>query len=90
MHTSFKSYLYISREIVNFNFAHKLSKIKNNTLLIHGDKDRVFPIGIAFELKKKLKNSKLEIIKKANHLLVLNSNDQIIEIIEKNIQQKFL
>jgi len=90
IHTSPKSYLYISREIVNFDFASKLQKIKGNVLLIHGKKDRIFPISAAFELKKKIKNSKLEVIKKANHLIVLNSNKEVIEIIEKNLEQKFL
>lgn len=90
VHTSPKSYLYISREIVNFNFASKLAKVENNVLLIHGEKDRIFPAEIAFELKKKIKNAKLKIIKRANHLIVLNSNSEAIRIIEKNLEQKFL
>lgn len=90
MHTSPKSYLYISREIVGFDFADKVSQIQSNVLLIHGEKDRVFPVKIAYELRKKLKHSKLEIIKKANHLLVLNSNQELINIIEKNLAEKFI
>lgn len=90
LHTSPRSYLYIAREIVNFNFAHKLSKIKNNVLLIHGEKDRVFPLKIAFELHKKINKSKLVVIKKGNHLTVLSKQTQLINIIKKNLSQKFL
>lgn len=90
LHTSPKSYLYITREIVNFNFSHKLSKINNNVLLVHGEKDRVFPLKNAFELAKKLPHSKLSIIKNGNHLTVLNKRTELIKIIKENLAQKFL
>ncbi len=90
LHTSPKSYLYISREIVNFDFSHKLSNIQNNVLLIHGEKDRVFPLHIAFSLQKKLAHCKLAVIKGGNHLTVLNKKTEVIEIIKKNLVNKFL
>lgn len=89
-HTSPKSYLYISREVVNINFSKQIPAIKQPVLLIHGEKDRVFPIKIAKELQKNLKNSKLETIKQANHLLVLNSNPELIKLIEENLSQNFI
>lgn len=90
LHTSPKSYLYIAREIVNFNFAHKLSKIKNNVLLIHGEKDKIFPLKGVFELHKKLVYSKLSVIKKGNHLTVLNNQAELVNIIKKSLSKKFL
>lgn len=90
MHTSFKSYMYISREIVSFNFENKLSAIKNHVVLIHGKKDRVFPIEHALAIHKKIKHSKLEIIEKANHLVVLNSIKETSNIIKENLEKSFL
>lgn len=90
LHTSPKSYLYISREIINFDFSHKLNKIKNNVILIHGNKDRVFPLPIAFSLQKKLTHCKLIVIKGGNHLTVLNKKADIVKIIQKNLNNKFL
>lgn len=90
LHTSPKSYLYISREIVNFNFTHKLAKIKNKVLLVHGEKDKVFSPSMALELHKKIKHSKLVMIKKGNHLTVLNKQIRLVNIIKKNLASKFL
>lgn len=90
LHTSPKSYLYITREIAKLNFAEELPKIKQNVLLIHGDRDHVFNLQGTFELKSRLQNSKLEIIQGANHLIVLGQRQKLLQIIEENIKQKFI
>lgn len=90
LHTSPKSYLYIVREIAKLDLASELPKIKQNVLLIHGDKDHVFNLKGTFELKSKLQNAKLEIIKDANHLIVLGQRQKLLQILEENIRQKFI
>ncbi len=90
LHTSPRSYLYLTREIANLDFDRELSKIKQNVLLIHGDRDHIFNLQSTFELKNKLKNSKLEVIEGANHLIVLGQRQKLLQIIEENIKQKFI
>lgn len=89
-HTSPKSYLYIAREIAKLDFTKELPKIKQNVLLIHGDRDHIFNVKGSFELKSRLQNAKLEIIKGANHLIVLGQRQKLLQIIEENIRQKFI
>lgn len=90
LHTSLKSYLYTAQKIAQVDFMPYLAQITQAVLIIHGEKDRVFPLNIAKQLKKGLVNAKLRVIKNANHLTVLNNKQQILKIIDQQLQEKFL
>jgi pimeloyl-ACP methyl ester carboxylesterase len=45
----------------------ELSHVKQETLIVWGDKDKMVPLKYAHIFKKEINNSKLEIIKDAGH-----------------------
>ncbi len=73
MHTSLKSYLMICENIIGYDAKKLLNKIKIPTLVIGGTKDSVFPPDVARSLKKRIKNSELNLIPEENHIIVLNN-----------------
>jgi pimeloyl-ACP methyl ester carboxylesterase len=77
--TGFKSYLNFSRQAGYFSAENFLKKIKMPTLIIGGKIDSIFPIKCAEDMSKIIKNSKLVIIEKADHLIVLNWEKRLIK-----------
>ena len=73
LHNSLRSYLLSSKEILKRNLKLELKNIKQPTLIISGGKDSIFPAPISEEIHAQIPNSKLEIIKDANHVVVLNN-----------------
>lgn len=53
------------------DFRKDLNKIKAATLIIQGDKDMLFPVHLAEEVQKNIRNSKLIVVKNAGHTLNL-------------------
>lgn len=82
MHTSLKSYLLLCDQLVELDAKKLLSKIKVPTLIIQGAEDSIFPIEIAEYLHSRIKKSELDIIKGANHILVLNNPLELNESIK--------
>jgi pimeloyl-ACP methyl ester carboxylesterase len=80
--TTFRAYCSYFKQINEFNIGNALSSVNVKVLIIHGDKDTIFPFKNSVLMAKKVKNAHLEIIPGANHILVLNNTAQIIEQIE--------
>ena len=81
--TDLRVYLYCSKQTYMFDGQEILKKIQVPTLIIHGENDSIFPVKYAKEMNTKIKNSKIEIIKNSNHILVLNNFNEVSNFIEK-------
>ena len=77
LRNSWGSYLLVGKELFNVDLESKISNIKIPTLIMVGDEDSIFPVQISKNIHEKIENSKMEIIKGANHPIVLN-NIQIV------------
>lgn len=63
--------------VVNEDLTPLLSNIKNETLLIWGDKDDATPIQDAYTMNKLIKNSGLITVKNAGHYSYLEQKDYV-------------
>ncbi|MBR5899879.1 MAG: alpha/beta hydrolase [Clostridia bacterium] len=59
-------------KIVNEHLDDEANKIKNQTLLIFGKKDKETPLYMAKRLNEKIKNSKLSVYREAGHFCFLD------------------
>jgi len=66
----------------NFNMEKEVEEIKNEVLVIIGEKDKVVPKENGINLKNKLKNSKLHIIKDAGHLCFIEKYEEFNEVVK--------
>lgn len=57
------------KKVIYEDLTPYLEEIKIPTLLIWGEKDFMIPLPYAYLMHRKIKNSKLEIIKEANHVI---------------------
>ncbi|MBI2039596.1 alpha/beta hydrolase [Candidatus Microgenomates bacterium] len=73
LHTSLQSYLVLSKNLVNLDAKELLDKISVPTLVVEGKNDTIFPPEVAKYLHSRIKNSELDLIEGANHILVLNN-----------------
>jgi len=64
-----------------------LSNIKQPTLIIHGDKDTIFPLKHAMEMRKSIKNCKINIIRGGNHIIVLNCFKEVSKLIREFVSE---
>lgn len=62
-----------------------LKKIKNPTLIIWGEEDKVTPLGDARLMNGLISNSKLEIIKNAGHSPFFTHPEKVVKIIKDDI-----
>ncbi|MBC7862549.1 MAG: alpha/beta hydrolase [Bacteroidia bacterium] len=65
------------------DFRDELKKIKTPTLVIHGEKDLLFPIHMGMEVAKNISGSQFEIILGAGHTLNLEAVPQMSLLIKK-------
>lgn len=86
-HNSLRSYLLISKEIINLDLEQELIKIQVPTLVLVGEKDSIFPLAISKKIQKQIQNSQLEIIKGANHVVILNNASEIGEAVKKFLKK---
>lgn len=84
-HVSLSSYFLICSHITAFDGSHLLEKIKIPTLIIQGNKDTVFPKEMAKDLKKRIKNSTINFIPNATHILVINHPTSVAASIDRFI-----
>lgn len=87
LHTSLRSYLMMSDTLVKLDAKALLDKITVPTLVIEGTKDSIFPPDIAEYLSRRIKNSELDLIEGANHILVLNNPQDLEKSIESFLQK---
>jgi pimeloyl-ACP methyl ester carboxylesterase len=81
--TTLRIYLYGTLQSYYVNSYDFLPKIKQQTLIIHGAKDTIFPLNHAQEMSRAIKNCKMIVLGKADHILVLN----YFEIISKHMKK---
>jgi pimeloyl-ACP methyl ester carboxylesterase len=68
-----------------------LSQIKCPTLIIHGDRDKYFPVGIPVEMFKAIPNSFLWIVPNGVHLPIWDAlwSDQFLQVSKLFLADKF-
>ncbi|MDD5147574.1 MAG: alpha/beta hydrolase [Candidatus Daviesbacteria bacterium] len=87
LHTSLRSYLLMCDNLVGLNAKQLLDKITVPTLVIEGTEDSIFPPDIAQFLSERIKNSELDLIKKANHIIVINNPADLEKSIENFLKK---
>lgn len=81
-HNSLRSYLLCVKQVVKLDLKSRLKEIEIPTLVIVGEKDSIFPMSISNELHKNIKGSDFEVIEGANHVIVLNNVETLVNIID--------
>lgn len=89
-HTTARSYAGICSSLLTFNGKSLLAHITSPTLIIHGTDDIIFPKPSAIDLKQGIQGSQLVFIPGANHILVINNPQEILQIIEEYLYPKIL
>ena len=83
--TGLKSVAYSTQHLNLFNAEDFLSKIRIPALIIHGNKDTIFPISAAKNMSLKIKNSKLVIFDGVDHIIPLNYPGRLSKTIKDYI-----
>jgi len=76
-HTTFKSWIFTYQNMAKFDAIEILKSIKQRVLIIEGEKDSIFNMIEAKKIHSLIKNSKLNVIPEANHILVLNNPHEL-------------
>lgn len=71
---------------VTFNTENDVGEIKNETLVISGDQDKVVPMQNSINLAEKLPNAKLKIIENGSHLFFIESANEFNRIVREFLQ----
>ncbi|MBU2578852.1 alpha/beta hydrolase [Patescibacteria group bacterium] len=74
------------KKVIGEDLIPYLSQISTPCLLIWGEKDKMTPLSDAYLMKKKIQNSKLEIVPGAGHSIHLESPEKLVEKILKFIR----
>lgn len=86
-HTSLKSYLMLADNLINMDAKALLDRISVPTLVVEGKNDTIFPPEVAKYLHSRIKNSELDLIEEANHILVLNNPQDLEKSIHSFLQK---
>ena len=84
--TGLKIYLWGTKQSFNFNAKKVLKKINIPVLLIHGKEDTIFPYSNSLSMHKQIKSSKLVLLEKTDHIIVLNNFKEVSKLIENFIK----
>jgi len=68
----FRSLFGSNTDDVNFSSA-RLGTIRARTLIVHGDRDRLFPVEIPFGMYRGIPNSELWIVPGGDHVPILGA-----------------
>jgi len=79
--TALASYFLTFKNTLTFDGTHILADLNCPSLIIHGQEDSVIPPEIAKQMNHRLKNSTLEFIPNANHIIVLNNPNELTKTI---------
>lgn len=85
--TSLRVYLYATKHSYDFDSEDFLKEINIPTLVIHGQKDTIFPIRYGVATANRIPNAKLIILENANHILVLNNFNEVSQAIKGFISE---
>jgi pimeloyl-ACP methyl ester carboxylesterase len=72
-----------------FNVSERLSEIKLPVQIIVGEEDKMTPLPLSQKLQALIKNSKLDIIPGAGHMLMLEKEGEVAKVIESFLHSKF-
>jgi pimeloyl-ACP methyl ester carboxylesterase len=79
--TTLRVYLYCTRQTYVPDWEDFLPEIAKPTLIMHGQKDSIFPVRNSLVMDKKIKDTKLIILPQADHILVLNNFAEVSQAI---------
>lgn len=85
--TSWRVYLFSTRQSYKFDKEDFLEKINIPALIIHGKKDTIFPCQNSILMDQKIKKSKLVLLDDTDHIIVLNNFDEIAKAINNFIDE---
>ena len=71
-----------------FDYKDRVNGIKNKTLIITGDKDKVVPVQNSINLAEKMPNATLEIIKNGSHMFFVENADEFNRKVKEFLWQK--
>ena len=78
----------IIKKVLDEDLSSDLIEIKNKTLIIWGEKDKMVPLKYAYIFKEKISNSELEIIPRIGHSPHLETPEKLSSIILKFLADK--
>lgn len=81
--TGARSSLLALANIYNYSAEDFIDKINVPVYIIHGDEDSIFPIEYAKEMASRIKGSTIEIVKNANHTMILNNFKELKKILNR-------
>ncbi len=84
--TSLRVYCYCLWQAEKIDGGAISENINVPVLIVHGKKDTVFPCSDSKLLAKKIPGARLEILPRANHILVINNPREVADRIEKFIK----
>lgn len=86
--TGLRIYLFGTRQSYRIDYEKLVKQIEIPTLIVHGKKDSIFPVARAIDMAQKIKKSKLILLDKADHILVLNCFSEVSGVIEIFVDEK--
>jgi pimeloyl-ACP methyl ester carboxylesterase len=84
--TTWRVYLYCTRQIYAVHAGPLLKTIRFPVLLIHGRSDTIFPLDGALHMAREIESAQLVVLEAADHILVLNHPDTINAAIGRFLQ----
>ena len=85
--TGLMSYLSSLNHAYGFDIESSLPEIRIPTLVIHGDKDTIFPIESGRRISRAIKDSRFVTFEGADHIIVLNNFDRLSKEIDRFVNR---
>ncbi len=87
--TGIRTYLYCIKQSYMVDATKFLAHIETPALLVHGMNDTIFPVESSVIMSHLMPHATLVTIAGANHILVLNNAEEVIEAIDQFVQKTF-
>ena len=84
--TTWRVYLYCSRQIYTVHAGSLLKSIRVPVLLVHGRRDSIFPVENALHMAAQIPHARLVVLEEADHIIVLNHPDAVGGAIEQFLE----
>jgi len=84
--TGLRSYFFSLYHANKADFRNLLPKIKVPVLVIHGQKDTIFPVESGKKISKAIKNSRFIVFEDSGHIIVLNNFVELSKEIDKFVR----
>ncbi|MDO8518254.1 MAG: alpha/beta hydrolase [bacterium] len=86
-HNSLRSYLLLGKTLANVDLEQRLKYITLPTLIVVGEKDGIYPVPVSKKMHDEIAHSRLEIIRNANHVLILNNPREVVDLLISFVQK---